>query len=208
MKKVSQSALQTEADLSIESCYRPLPPPRLLPPLLPRLLLPDDEPEERDGGDTEPRELLPDERGATLLGREGRDGAALGRELDGRAGRALLPDGRREDDGLTPFDGCLELPGLTASPLGLRDVLLGRIASLVRVPVLPRVTDVRVLPAVPRVATERVEIRPFASRLIAVRDAVRVVPADRLERPVLTSMRERDADRTPLVRLSTIIVPG
>src|SRR5690606_10677577 len=143
-------------------------------PLLPRLLLPAEEPEERDGGDTEPRELLPDERGATLLGLVGREGAAVGRrELVGRAGRALLPDGRREDDGLTPLEGCLELPGLTASPLGLRDVLLGRTASLVRVPALPRVTDVRVLPAVPRVAVARVEIRPFASRLIAVREAVR-----------------------------------
>lgn len=211
MKKVSQSILQIEADLSFESYYRPLPPLRLLPPLLPRLLLPDDDPEERDGGDTEePPELLPDERGAEVLGREaGRDGVALGRELVGRAGRALLPDGRRVDDGLTPLAGCLELPGLTASPVGLRDVLPGLMASLVRVPVLPRVTDVRVLPAVPRVATARVEMRPLASRLIAVREAVRVVvPADRLERPVLTSIRERDAERMPRVRLSTIMVPG
>lgn len=201
--------MQIVADLLVECYYLPLPPLRPPPPLLPRLLLPLD-PEERDGGDTdEPRELLPDERGATLLGREGRDGAALGRdELDGREGRALLPDGRRVDDGLTPLEGRLELPGLTASPPGLRDVLPGRTASRVRVPELPRVTDVRVLPALPRVATERVEIRPFASRLIAVRDAVRVVPADRVERPVLTSIRDRDADRMPLVRLSTIMVPG
>lgn len=200
--------MQIEADLSAEFCYLPLPPLRLLPPLLPRLL-PADPPEDRDGGDTEPRELLPDERGATLLGLEGREGAALGRELDGRAGRALLPDGRCVDDGLTPLEGLLELPGLTASPDGLREVLPGRIASLERVPVVPRVTEVRVLPALPRVAMGRVEMRPFASRLIAVREAVRVVaPADRLERPVLTSIRERDADRIPLVRLSTIMVPG
>lgn len=200
--------MQIEADLLFECYYLPLPPLRPPPPLLPRLLVPLD-PEDRDGGDTEPLELLPDERGATLLGREGRDGAALGRELDGREGRALLPDGRRVDDGLTPLEGLLELLGLTASPAGLRVVLLGRTDSRVRVPELPRVTDVRVLPAaLPRVATERVEIRPFASRLIAVRDAVRVVPADRFERPVLTSIRDRDADRMPLVRLSIITAPG
>jgi len=51
-------------------------------PLLPRVPPEDEDPEERDGGDTdEPRELLPPERGVTLLGREaGRAGAALGRE--------------------------------------------------------------------------------------------------------------------------------
>ena len=97
---------------------RPLPPPPprlLLPPLLPRLL-PPLEPEDRDGGETdEPRELPPDERGATLLGLEGRDGVALGREEVGRAGRALLPDGRLVDDGRTPSEGLRELPedGLT-----------------------------------------------------------------------------------------------
>jgi len=187
--------------------YLPLPPLRLLPPLLlPRLLPPDDDddPEDREGGATDdPRELLPEERGAAL----GREGAALGREPDEglAAGRALLPDGRREEEGLTPLDGLVELPGLTASPVGLRDVPLGRTAS--REPV-DRVTDVRV-PASPLVDTVRVEIRPLASLLIAVRDAVRVVvPADRLVRPVLTSMRDREADRMPLVRLSMMMVPG
>ena len=90
---------------------------RLLPLLLllPRLVLPL-EPDDRDGGDTEPRELLPDERGgATLRGRDGVAGLALLCGLD-VLGRALvLPEeGRVVDDGRTP-DGLRELPdGLTA----------------------------------------------------------------------------------------------
>ena len=107
-----------ESNVLRNSYQRPLPLlPRLLPllPLLPRLLLPL-EPEDLEGGDTdEPRELLPEERGAALLGLEGRDGVALGREEEGRAGRALLPDGRRVDDGRTPSEGLREVPddGLT-----------------------------------------------------------------------------------------------
>src|SRR5690606_22226905 len=183
--------------------YLPLPP-RLLPPPL----RPIDEPEDLDGGETEPRELPREGRGAAL-GREGREGAALGRrELDGREGRdagrrvlegrALLPEGRRDEDGRTPLEGRREVPGLTTPLLGLRDELPGRTASRVRVPIarrvvlLPRVAEERVSLVLPRLATARVEIRPFASRLMAVRDAVRVlVLADRPERPVLTSMPDR-----------------
>jgi len=119
---------------------------------------------------------------------------------DGRAaGRALLPVGRAVEEGLG-FAGRRDVPeeGLTASPpAGLRDVP-GRTDCEVRVPV-----------ALPRVATVRVDIRPFASRVMAVRDAVRVaVPSERLPRPVRTSIREREADRTPRVLLSIITAPG
>jgi len=208
-----------KADLYLVSDYLLLPPLlRLLPPLL--RLLPDDEeeePDDREGGATDPLELLPDDRGAVLLGRgAGREGAALGRvgreELDGRAaGRVLVPVGR-VDEGLALLAGCLEVPGRMTAPLGLREVFPDRIVPLGRVAVFPRVADVpalRVPVALPRVAIARVEIRPFASRLMAVREAVRVVvPAERLERPVRTSMRDREAVRTPRVRLSMITVPG
>lgn len=99
----------------IQSDYpRPLPPPRLL---LPLLLLPL-EPEDREGGDTdEPRELLPEEdgRAASVLGLDGRAGVALGREEVGRAGRALLPVGRVVDDGRALSAGLRDVPddGLT-----------------------------------------------------------------------------------------------
>lgn len=185
--------------------------PLLLLPLLPLLLLPL-EPDDRDGGDTdEPRELLPDDRGATLLGREellGRAGRALllGREELGRAGRALLPDGRLVDDGRTLLAGRLELPdGLTASLDGRRDVPL-RIPSVLREPrvVAPGRTAPRVLVltpglALPRVATVRVEMRPLASREIAVRVAVREVRV-----PILS----REEERAAMWRLLTIMVPG
>ena len=199
--------------------YLPLPP-RLPPPLL----RPIDEPEDLEGGDTEPRELLPREGRGAALGREGREGAALGRrELAGRAGRdvgrrvlegrALLPDGRRDEDGRTPLEGRREVPGLTTPLLGLRDELPGRTPSRVRVPIvprvaLPRVAEERVSLPLPRLATVRVEMRPFASRLMAVREAVRVlVLADRVERLVLTSMPDRYLGRVLLVRLSTMM-PG
>src|SRR5690606_31616969 len=83
---------------TIQTGYqRPLLPLLLLPLLLPLLLLPLLlEPDDRDGGDTDdPRELLPDDRGAAVLGLDVGAGRALllGREGLGRgAGRALLPD--------------------------------------------------------------------------------------------------------------------
>src|SRR5690606_31771678 len=151
----------------------------------------------------DPRELLPVDRGAEVLGREGRAaGLALlfGRDEVGRAGRALLPDGRLVDDGRTPLDGRLELlEGRTACPVGRRDVPL-RMPSVLRVPrvVAPGRTAARVLVRmpefpVPRVATVRVEIRPLASRDIAVRVALLVEVRD-----VRVFIRSREDERTAI----------
>lgn len=203
--------------------------PRPLPPLLLPLLAPPLEPDDRDGGDTDPRERPPDDLGgATLRGRDGRDGRALlgldglagralaglagrdGLALAGLAGRALLPAGRRVDEGRTPVDGRREVPdGRTARPEGRRDVPL-RMPSVFRVPrvVVPGRTAPRVPvrtpePLVPRVATVRVEMRPFASRDIAVRVAERVEARD-----VRVFIRSRDDERATIRRLLTMIAPG
>ena len=82
---------------------RPLPPPRLL--LLLPLLDEPDEPEERDGGDAEePRELLPEEFGVTLLGLDVRAGVALGLEEEaGRAAGRVVLEGRVVEAGLVPW---------------------------------------------------------------------------------------------------------
>ena len=79
-------------------------------------------------------------------------------------------------------------------------VALGRTPS--------RVPDVRVPPltfdvALPRVATVRVEIRPLASREIAVRVAVRAE-----ERAVRVFIRSREDERTAIRRLSIMMAPG
>src|SRR5690606_29886013 len=169
------------------------------------------DPDEREGGETEePRELLPEDLGATLLGRDGRlAGRALGLCDVGRAGRALLPDGRRDGAGRTPCVGRTPwFAGLRTVPLRIPSVRVPRVApgltaSLV---VAPRVVDDGLIAerSVLLVATVRVEIRPLASRVMAVLED----PATRLERPVRTSILDRDAERMPRVRLSTIMAPG
>ena len=199
--------------ISISYGYpRPLPPLLLLP-LLPLLLLPL-EPDDRDGGDTDdPRELLPEDRGAAvLLGRDGRAAGLallLGRDELGRAGRALLPDGRLVDDGRV-VDGRRELPdGLTAWPEGRREVPL-RMPSVLREPrvvvpgrIVPRVLVRTPEFPVPRVATVRVDMRPLASRDIAVRVAPRVEV-----REVRVLIRSREEEREAIWRLLTTITPG
>lgn len=145
-----------------------------------------------------------------MLGCDGRAAGLallLGRDELGCAGRALLPDGRLVDDGRALLAGCrVVLPeGLTAWPAGRRDVPL-RIASVLREPrvVAPGRTAPRVLVltpgvALPRVATARVEMRPLASRDIAVRLALR---------EVRVPIRSREEERAAKWRLLTMIVPG
>lgn len=181
---------------------RPLLPRLLLLPLLPRLLPDEDEPEDREGGDTEdPRELLlPEERDTPLLGREDEAGRVLlPEEPREDEGRALLPEGRLEvvPDGRTDWPvGRRDVPLLTASELRVpREVLLGRTASRPPLDVaLPRVTEVR--PVLPEalLATGRVEMRPFASREMAVRVDVRAV-----REPI----RSREEERGDIRRSST-----
>lgn len=172
------------------------------------------EPDDRDGGDTDdPRELLPEGRGAVVLGRvcRGAGRVVLGRAGAGRAGRALLPAGRRVvDEGRTPLDGRRELPeGLTASPVGRRVVPL-RTPSVLREPrvvapgrTVPRVPVLTSGLALPRVVAVRVEIRPLASREIAVRVALRVAVRD-----VRVFIRSREDERTAIRRLFTTTAPG
>ena len=147
-----------------------------------------------------------------MLGRDGRAaGRALlfGRDELGRAGRALLPDGRLVDDGRVAC-GRRELPdGLTAWPEGRREVPL-RTPSVLREPrvVAPGLTAPRVLGRtpefpVPRVATVRVEMRPLASRDIAVRVALLVEVRD-----VRVFIRSRDEERAAICRLLTTTTPG
>lgn len=199
--------------LSLLGYQRPPLPPLLLLPL-PLLLLPLDEPDDREGGDTDdPRELLPDDdRGAALLGlgelgREGRALLPLGCEELGRAGRVLLPEGRLVDEGLVAsLDGRRELSeGLTAWPEGRRDVPL-RTPSVLREPLgrtVPRVLVRASGLELPRVATVRVEMRPLASRDIAVRVAPRVEVRD-----VRVFIRSREDERAAIWRLLTTITPG
>lgn len=116
----------------------------------------------------------------------------------GLAGRALLPEGRLVDEGRTPLAGCREVPdGLTASPEGRLDVPVAPGRTVLRVPLLTPEF------AVPRVTAVRVEIRPLASREIAVRVALRVD-----EREVRVFIRSREEERTAMCRLLTIIAPG
>ena len=146
--------------------------------------------------------------GLALAGLAGR--VAAGLALVGLAGRALVPAGRLVVEGRTPVAGCLDVPeGRTALPAAGRLEVPVRTPCVLRVPlVVPRFTALRVPPRtpedeLPRVATERVEIRPLASRDMAVRVAEREAVRD-----VRVFIRSRVDERATIWRLLMIMVPG
>lgn len=134
-----------------------------------------------------------------MLGRVVDAGLALllGRELLGLAGRALLPDERPVADGRVVC-GRVACGRAVCRPVDRVDVLL-LTPSVLREELL---LTPELLPEL-RVTAVRVEIRPLASREIAVRVALRVEA-----REVRVFIRSRDDERAAMWRLFTMMVPG